>query len=367
MVVGLACRVRRRDPRTAWLVVVAGSFLVTAALFSYAHGIFHPYYVVLLAPFTAALAGAGVAAVLRSELPVAFAGTFVLVAGVVCEFVVLHDYTAQLSWLRVVLPLICAGAAGALFVFGNARARAWAMGAGVAALLIAPTIWAVDTLGYAAQPTFPAGGPQSDNTAGSLGGGFPGGFSRGGFAIQPGVTIPSGPPGAGGGAGQAGGASSSPLFGGGSQGAAPGRGRAFRGAGGFAGFGFRGGGGLFGSSDPSLRAAETWAGSHGGGTIAVAAQTQAAAAILANDANVAGIGGFTGQESDPSIAWLAGEVASGRIRWVLVSGIVSTGVGARPGAAAAQNAVAAACRPVGAVSASFYDCAGRAAALRALS
>jgi len=370
VVVGLACRVRRRDPRTAWLVVVAGSFLVTAALFSYAHGIFHPYYVVLLAPFTAALAGAGVAAVLRRELPVALTGTFVLVAGGVCEFVVLHDYTTQLSWLRVVLPLICGGAAGALFVLGDTRARAWAMGAGVAALLIAPTIWAIDTLGYSTPSTFPAGGPQSENTAAPLAGGFPGGFARGGFPAQPGVTIPGAPPGAGSAAGQAGGGSSSSLFGGGNQGTTPGRRPRFGGAGGgFAGFGLGGGGGggLFGSSDPSLRPAETYVRSHGGGTIAVASQSVAATAILANDANVAGIGGFTGQESDPSISWLAGEVASGRIRWVLVGGIVSTGVGARPGAEAAQNAVVAACKPVSAVSGSFYDCGGRAAALRALS
>ncbi len=367
VVIALACRARRRDPRTAWLVVVGGSFLVTAVLFSYAHGIFHPYYVLLLAPFTAALAGAGVAAVLRRELPLALAGTFVLAAGVICEFVVLHDYTGQLSWLRVVLPLICAGAAGALFVLGRERARAWAIGAGVAALLIAPAIWAVDTLGYATQSTFPAGGPQSDNTAAPVGGGFPGGFAGGGFRIQPGVTIPGGAPGVGGSAGQAGGASSSPLFGGGNTGTTPRRRRAFLGPGGFGGFGFGGGGGLSGAGDASLRTAEAYGRSHGGGTIAVAAQTDAAAAILANGANVAGIGGFSGQESDPSIDWLAGEVASGRIRWVLVSGIVRTGVGARPGASAALTAAEAACTPVRAVAAGLYDCAGRAAALRALS
>jgi hypothetical protein len=81
---------------------------------------------------------------------------------------------------------------------------------------------------------------------------------------------------------------------------------------------------------------------------------------------VAGIGGFSGQESDPSISWLAEEVASGHIRWVLGSSIVTTGVGTRPGASAALNAVAAACKPVTAVSSTFYDCAGRAAKLRAL-
>ena len=61
IVVLVGARGRRRDPRTAWVVVVGGSFLVTAVLFSVAQGIFHPYYVVLLAPFTAALVGAGVA------------------------------------------------------------------------------------------------------------------------------------------------------------------------------------------------------------------------------------------------------------------------------------------------------------------
>jgi ribulose 1,5-bisphosphate carboxylase large subunit-like protein len=59
-------------------------------------------------------------------------------------------------------------------------------------------------------------------------------------------------------------------------------------------------------------------------------------------------------------------VASGHIRWVVGGGIVSTGVGARPGATAALNAVAAACKPVTAASSAFYDCSGQAAKLRAL-
>ncbi len=57
----LASRLRRSDPRTGWLIAVGGAFLTSAALFSAASGIFHPYYVSLLAPFTAALFGAGVA------------------------------------------------------------------------------------------------------------------------------------------------------------------------------------------------------------------------------------------------------------------------------------------------------------------
>ena len=55
--------IRRSDDRfhtrTGWLVAVGGAFVTTAVLFSAASGIFHPYYVSLLAPFTAALVGAG--------------------------------------------------------------------------------------------------------------------------------------------------------------------------------------------------------------------------------------------------------------------------------------------------------------------
>jgi 4-amino-4-deoxy-L-arabinose transferase-like glycosyltransferase len=57
-----ATRLRRADARSGWLIAVGGAFLTTAVAFSFAQGIFHPYYVSLLAPFTAALVGAGRAA-----------------------------------------------------------------------------------------------------------------------------------------------------------------------------------------------------------------------------------------------------------------------------------------------------------------
>ena len=55
----VASRLRRADARTGWLIAVGGAFATTAVAFSFAKGIFHPYYVSLLAPFTAALVGAG--------------------------------------------------------------------------------------------------------------------------------------------------------------------------------------------------------------------------------------------------------------------------------------------------------------------
>ena len=55
----VATRLRRADARTGWLIATGGMFLTTAVAFSFAQGIFHPYYVAQLAPFTAALVGAG--------------------------------------------------------------------------------------------------------------------------------------------------------------------------------------------------------------------------------------------------------------------------------------------------------------------
>jgi hypothetical protein len=126
---------------------------------------------------------------------------------------------------------------------------------------------------------------------------------------------------------------------------------------------------------------------HGGGTIAVASQSNAASSIIEQDASVAGIGGFSGRESDVSVSWLAQEVRSGKIRWVLdepQSG--GSGGGRLPGdtrtvSKTAMAAVAKACVAVTLASSgsgtaggsgsssttggstTLYDCQGRAQAL----
>ncbi len=55
-------------PAPAGWCVVGGSLAVPAVVFSFAQGIFHPYYVSFLAPFAAALVGAGVALALPASL-----------------------------------------------------------------------------------------------------------------------------------------------------------------------------------------------------------------------------------------------------------------------------------------------------------
>jgi 4-amino-4-deoxy-L-arabinose transferase-like glycosyltransferase len=335
----VATRLRRNDPRTGWLIAVGGAFLVSAVVFSYASGIFHPYYVSFLAPFTAMLIGAGVGEALAGGRVARIAVPAAIIAGAVTELVVLGNISGELSWAR---PLIIAAAGVSAILLAaqlSPRVRAAALGVALAALLAAPATWAAETIGHATAATFPAGGPASG--PGATGNGFGGPRGRGGFGGGG-----SGPGGFGFGAGRSGtgSGSGSGSAGAGVQGlftnpqSSTGgfglRRRGFGGprGGGFGGFGGPGGGGgAFGGDSTSLNAAVQYAKTHGGGAIGVESQGSAAAAILANDANVAGLGGFSGRESTVSAQWLAMEVRNGRLRWIVADGTSGFGGGGFPG------------------------------------
>jgi 4-amino-4-deoxy-L-arabinose transferase-like glycosyltransferase len=382
----VASRLRRRDPRTGWLIAVGGAFLVTAVVFSYAQGIFHPYYVSFLAPFTAALAGAGVGEIAGARAGpswVRWLGPVLIAGGVVVELVVLGNLNGELSWATPLLIAVGAACAGLLLLRLSPRLRLAVLGTALAALLAAPATWAVDTVGHATSSTFPAGGPANAGFAGFGGRGGPGGgfpFRRGGF---PGGG--SGFP--GGGSGVPGGAPSNP-----SAPRIPGRGSGRfinssglpgiqglfgNGGGGFVPRGFGGGrGGFgpggFGGDSADLNAAITYARAHGGGTIGVESQSSAAQAILSSNANVAGLGGFSGRESSITASWLAMEVRDGHLRWILAQG----GQGfagpsdGRQGSSAAFAVVEKACQAdtmrTSSGTATLYDCQGRASAILAV-
>ncbi|MBV9423221.1 MAG: hypothetical protein JOZ98_09935, partial [Solirubrobacterales bacterium] len=81
-------------------------------------------------------------------------------------------------------------------------------------------------------------------------------------------------------------------------------------------------------------------------------------------------GGFSGRESTVSVAWLASEVKSGRMRWVLVDQAqrISLPGDTRTGSEAALSAVERACPAVtistgSGTQVTMYDCSGRAAAI----
>jgi 4-amino-4-deoxy-L-arabinose transferase-like glycosyltransferase len=384
----MTSRLRPRDGRTGWLIATGGAFLTTAVLFSFASGIFHPYYVSLLAPFAAALVGAGAAELIAARSLARALGPFAILAGVAVELVVRSRYPGQLPWLAPVLIGVGVASALVLVLVASRRARIAAVLAVTGALLLAPAVWALDTLGYATSSTFPSGGPQSTQQGGF--GGGPGasggpGRSRGpgglrNFARRGGLGGFA-PPG-----GSAGSAPSPQLFGGGA------RGGSGTGAGGALAARGGPGGSPFGSGLSS--AVTSYVRAHGGGTIAVSSQSSAAASLISGSASVAGIGGFSGRESDVSVSWLAQEVRSGKIRWVLVEGTGAPSFArsdTRTGSRTAMTAAARACirvalsggsrstsgiassAPGGVESASggqtstsgLYDCRGRAAAIAA--
>jgi 4-amino-4-deoxy-L-arabinose transferase-like glycosyltransferase len=136
-------RLRRDDPRTGWLIAVGGSFLVTAVAFSRAEGIFHPYYVAQLAPFTAALVGAAMS---QGRLAVAAA----ILGGVATETMILGADAAFVA---------AAGVGAAVLLAGGLLDRQAVAAVAIAVLLAVPALWSVQTLGHATSGTFPAGGP----------------------------------------------------------------------------------------------------------------------------------------------------------------------------------------------------------------
>jgi 4-amino-4-deoxy-L-arabinose transferase-like glycosyltransferase len=304
-----ACRLRRTDARTGWLIAVGGAFLTTAVAFSFAQGIFHPYYVSLLAPFTAALVGAGAAQLAEGGTIARIAGPVAVLAGVAAEVAILRDDPGSLSWLPGLLVVGGVTAAAALAFLPQRRV---ALLAAIGALLIAPAVWSAQTLGHATSGTFPAGGPQSASTMGG-----PGGFT----------PAAGGPPAT-------------------AQGGAGGP----------------GGGGMFGGDSSALGEALAYTRANGGGTIAVSSQSGAGTQVI-DGAEVAAIGGFSGNESEVSVTWLADAVAAGKIRWVLTSGGASFNDG-RTGSRSVMEAVQATCNPVDSVS-GLYDCQGEEAALAA--
>jgi 4-amino-4-deoxy-L-arabinose transferase-like glycosyltransferase len=319
-------RLRRDDPRTGWAIAVGGAFLTTAVAFSQASGIFHPYYMSQLAPFTAALVGAGVGVILRGGMPARVIGPLAIAGGIVTELIVLGKNPGQLGWVPALLIVVGGMAVVALALWpgltGNLRVAA--VVAAMGALLLAPSAWAVQTLDHPTSGTFPAGGPAGTSRGG------PGG--RGGFGGAGGAAGPRGLPG----------------------GQVPGV------QGGFGG----GGRGGFGGDTQSLTAALDYIGQQGGGTLAVSSQAGAAGQLISTGADVAAIGGFSGNESQVSVDWLADAVQSGQIRWVLTGG----GRGGISDGRIGSTQVMAAVQQVGTATSvdGLYDLSGHADDLRAL-
>jgi 4-amino-4-deoxy-L-arabinose transferase-like glycosyltransferase len=260
----LTRRAARTDRLRASLLLWGGWTVVTAAVFSFAQGIFHPYYTVALAPGVAALVGIGATMLwrLRAAWPVRLT-LVVTVAGTAAWAAVLLSRTPEfVPWLRWVV--VAAGAVAALALVAEVWTRRAAVVAALAVVVAAaagPAAYAADTITSTHRGGNPTAGPAT-------------GAEPGGVHIGPGRGPGAGPDGPGGGPGPA--------------------------------------------SDPELVALL-----RGAGTTWSAATTSASAGAglaLASGTDVMGIGGFNGGDPAPTPERFRELVAAGEVRYFVDGG-----------------------------------------------
>ena len=180
-------RTARTDRTRAAALLWGGWLLVTGLVFSFMSGIIHPYYTVALAPAVAALVGVGASGLWRIRhtwlARVALAAGVVVTAAV--AWVLLDRSPSWFPWLRVVIVVAAAGAAGLILAGpvvrpATARGRvalaAIAGSLAVVAGLAGPLVYSLDTAATAHSGSIPSAGPTVASSFGSPGGGsFPGG------------------------------------------------------------------------------------------------------------------------------------------------------------------------------------------------
>jgi 4-amino-4-deoxy-L-arabinose transferase-like glycosyltransferase len=178
-----------RTPRTARvrasLLLWGGWLLVTGGVFSFMHGVIHPYYTVALAPAIAALVAISVRELWRGKdflVARAILGAMSAVTGV-WAFILL-DRTPE--WLPVLRWIVLAGSivVASVLVVGVQRLRRGAVVVAIAGILfgVAGTAaYAIDTAGHSHGGPIPTSGPSTSGSGGGPGRGpaAPGGRAGG--------------------------------------------------------------------------------------------------------------------------------------------------------------------------------------------
>jgi 4-amino-4-deoxy-L-arabinose transferase-like glycosyltransferase len=358
LIAGLAWRGRakRTDPMRAGLVMW-GLWLVTFGLiYSKMSNIPHTAYMASLGPPLAALSGTGIVLFWRWYrdgsrawwlLPLAIA------VQVAWAWYLWSGFRGFLPWL---MPVATVAGGIAIVVLVTARlprirrlsgrrlltAGAAAGAVGVAAMLAAPTAWSASVLDlkYAGSSLDASAGP-----AGGFGPGGGGGFRGGTRGDRPAEAFRRFRE-----EGQAGGPVSSPVNGSAPGGDVPGGG-AVPGGGDFPREGFPGGGsgtggapggaggGILGSTSTTLTSGEEalyqYLTAHRDGAtylFAVQGWTSAAPYILATGQQVLPMGGFSGSVPEPTLARVKQLVATGKLRYFMLSGAGGFGGGGFGGA-----------------------------------
>jgi len=146
--------------------------------FSFTTGLFHPYYLTMLAPPIAALAGIGVVSMweLYKEggwksfiLPVA------LITDGLVQLLILSYYynTSSITKiLMIVLSILCFVSSIIIIILNiiknkNIMLKKIVLGVAIVGLLVAPVVWSGTTMFYAMSGTFPSAGLELSSSSGS--------------------------------------------------------------------------------------------------------------------------------------------------------------------------------------------------------
>ncbi len=336
----------RRAPRTdrvrAGLLVFGGWLLITGATLSFAHGIIHPYYTIVLAPAVGALVGMAGATLWgrRREVFPRVALALAVVATIGWAFVILGwspDWYPALRWAILAVGVV---AAVGIALVPKARGvlAAGLAGFGIISVIAAPAAYSLTTATTPQRGAIPSAGPAIQ------GGGFggPGGFGgrggraalgRNGITLPPGFTLPNGKtlpkgvhvPGSffrGGGPGAAiGGAAGPGAAGGLPGGQAPGGFAGGQGGARAGGFGGAAGGLLDGSTPSKQLTALLSSGASRYTWVAAATGSNTASGYqLATGDPVMAIGGFNGTDPAPTLAQFQKYVSEGRIHYYIGGG-----------------------------------------------
>jgi 4-amino-4-deoxy-L-arabinose transferase-like glycosyltransferase len=296
--------------RAGWFLW--GSWLlVTALVFSYAEGIWHPYYTTMLAPAIAAIAAAGLTRFWLSYRNSDGAGWLLLPLAVTVTaawaFVLAARDTTWQGWTRwavlAVAAVAVAGLLAARLTPGQLIGRP-ALVVGLVAVLLVPAVWSTAAATTEGNLSIPAAGPTT-----AFGGGMPNGNLPGGMTLPgmpngtnpfPGMGMPgTGQPSSGAGQPQLPGGTGQP-------------------SGGMAAM-FGGGTELTDDQRRILRYAEK---NSDGAAITLAVNSPATAVanyIIGSEKTVIGMGGFGGADNAPPVNQLANWTADGTLRFVLSS------------------------------------------------
>ncbi|RAS60598.1 4-amino-4-deoxy-L-arabinose transferase-like glycosyltransferase [Lentzea atacamensis] len=255
-------------PERAGWFMWGGWLLVAAAVFSFARGIFHPYYTTMLAPAIAAISAAGLMMFWRARSRVRFLLPLSVAITAAWAFAVVSRDTAWHGWTRwAVLGVAVVAIIGLL-----AGLRRAGLVAALVAVLLTPAVWSAATAARATgNGVMPAAGPMMP-----LGGGPPPGAQPNGRQNRPQIGMMPGM------------------------------------------------GGNRGELTEEQRRILNYAKENSGGaeiTLAVSGPAQAAAPyIMGSDEVVIGMGGFSGSDNAPSVGQLQEWVSSGKLKFVLSPG-----------------------------------------------